>query len=303
MLKLTESRYHRRVFFTGSVAAFLLLLVLRFYALPHFSDTVVPPSDIIAAILDTLLTSLVASVLIATLVIWLTPPVMKTAVMEVIEPRAIEQALQEAAQGTKEWLYRGHSGRHLRAVTLPKLAEAARATNTSRSIAIQILDPTNSKTCQFYAEYRQRLRSAIGDREWTAERVRLELNATIVTAFAWKAKHPALEVAVSLIQTVSLFRVDVSDRLALITKEDRREPALRCDSGTFFYDSYKEDLLLSAQQARPLPRHVRGQTLEAVNVEGVRALLTELGLAGQDLGEDSVREILRLAQAGENPYA
>jgi len=300
--ELFDTGYRRRIFFGSAIAGLVALVSLRFFVLHRFGGQTLPLPNILSSIIDNLLVALIASIAVTALVIWLTPPVMKTAVMEVVEPFRIRETLHQALDRTDEWWYRGHSGRHFRAVTLPQLAADARAGNVSKKVFLLILNPTRSETCSYYALYRQRLRSAKRDKPWTPERVLIELNVTIVVAYAWKAQEPSLDIVVALIDTVSLFRIDLSSRLALITKEEPQEPALRCDEGTFFYKSFREDLLSSLQQARVLPKDINGIPLEQLSIEGVKDLLNKLGLENQNLSDQAISEIITLAKKAENPY-
>jgi hypothetical protein len=250
-----------------------------------------------------LLAAVVAAFGIALILQWIIPPPVKTARMEVVEPFRIRETLQEALIKTNEWWYRGQTGRHFRSMTLPKLASDARNENASKNVYLFILDPTCVETCERYALYRQSIRSAKKDKVWTAERTRMELNATIVSAYSWKAREPLLEVTVGLTPIVPLFRYDFSSRLALITREDPQEPALRCDENTFFYRAFREDLRMSLQQSRILPSNVKFCSLDQTTVENTRELLISLGLGDQDLSDDSVKEIVSLTRRAENPYA
>ena len=303
MPDLLTDKYRRRWFVAASVAALLALLATRFLLLPRiWSLPANTLPQVFDSLLETFITSLAASLMIAAVVSWLTPPMAVTATMEVVEPVAIKHTLEQALLGTDEWWYRGHSGRHFRSVTLPRLATESRAQNLTKRVVIQVLDPRSDQTCEYYAQYRQRLRSAKRGRGWTKERVRAELLATIVSAYAWREKEPGLDITVGLIDSVSLFRVDLSSSLALITKEDPQEPALRCDSGTFFYRSYREDLLMSLQQARTLSAAVRTTLPEQLTTDAVKTLLVALGVASGSVPDTTMSEVLTLVQRAENPY-
>ena len=133
--------------------------------------------------------------------------------------------------------------------------------------------------------------------------MQLELNATIISAYAWQAQEPALDINVALIDTVSLFRIDLSSRLALITKEDPRELALKYNKGSLFYKSYLEDLRMHFRQACQIPKSVQGVPLKNLNIDNVKSLMSVLGLDNQNLSDTQISEIISLAQKAENPYA
>ena len=299
-----SNRYKRRVFFAGAFIACIALIAIRFFIVPYFSGQ--PPANletILNSIVDNLLVALVASIAITLLALWLTSPSVEIAVMKVVEPIQIRETLQEALYHTNEWWYRGQTGRHFRSVTLPKLAEGARSEKVSRSVYLIILDPSDPEICRRYADYRNSLITARKDRSWTAQRVQLELNATIVSAYAWQAEQPLLDVTVALLTTVPLFRIDFSSRLALITREDPQEPALRCDEGTFFYKAYREDLRFSLQQSRQLPRTDKGIPISMLDANSLELLLVAVGLNSQNLDKADLQRIVSLVKRAENPYA
>lgn len=304
MDEFLKTPYHKRIFFGGMVLAIVTLLLIRFLLLPVFGKQAIPSfQEVILSLTDSLLVAVVTTVVGAVVVLWTIPPVMHKSKIEVIDPAQIKQALDTAYGDTELWWYRGNTARHLRSVTLPTLASIARNTNLSKEINIQILDPTNLIACESYAVHRQRLRSATKSKPWTADRVRIELNATIVAAYYFKAQVPSLHITIGLLDKVSIFRIDLSSKLLVMTKEGREEPALRCDSGTFFYNSFREDLVVSYKQSKLLPTMVKLDAFSKLQARHIQQLLKELGLDKQKLSEDDFREILSLVEKQENPYA
>jgi hypothetical protein len=133
--------------------------------------------------------------------------------------------------------------------------------------------------------------------------VRAELLATIVAAYAWRSKEPLLELTVALHRNISLFRVDMSSSLLLITKEDSREPALRCDAGTFFYNAYRQDLRMSRDQADILPDSVLFDHKQKHAKQNVAKLINDLGLETLKLSDSILEDIVKRVEDGTNPYA
>jgi hypothetical protein len=173
--------------------------------------------------------------------------------------------------------------------------------NQRHPIVIQILDPVNVGVCTAYAGYRNRVRSSRGKDEWTIERVRAELLATVILAYVWAREEPLLEITVALKQTLSLFRLDMGTTMLVMTKEDPHEPALRCDSGTFFYRAFKDDFELTLEQARRLPPH-RGLARDDIEESSAIDFLSELGF-DRTLLEPVIADVVALARNPKNPYA
>ena len=304
MDEFLKTKYRRKIFYLISFLLLLVIYLIRFYFLPFYFNSPVPSvKDILNSILDDIMATIFVTVSIASLIFWLTPPVMQQAKMEVIEPIRIKDELKEARNNTKIYWYKGGCGRFTRAVTIPELAAEARASNQHKQIYIQILDVTNKEICQNYSEYRRSLRSANLDQPWSPERVQLELYSTIVAAYCWKTQVPLLEIQVALTNSISLFRLDLSSKTIVITKEDKQEPGLKCDEGTFFYNSYLEELRLSLKQARLLPSKIKGYTIDELNQTNVQKLLTDLGIFNNSLTDDQITIIINLTRKSKNPYA
>jgi hypothetical protein len=299
-----KTKYQKKVFYFVVFLLTLLFLLVKFYLLPFYFKYPIPTTkDILNSILDNLLATVLVTVATGTLIFWLTPPVMKKATMEVIEPIRIKHELKEARTNTKIYWYKGGCGRFTRTVTIPELAAEARASNQHRTIYIQILDVTNLQTCHGYAEYRRSLKSANKLHPWNLEKVQLELYATIIAVYSWKEQVPLLDISIALITSISLFRIDLSSKMVVITKEDKQEPGLKCDNDTFFYNSYLEELRLSFKQAKLLPSHVKGTIVSDLDTANIKDLLDKLGILDKNLTDSKIDMIINLLKKGENPYA
>lgn len=271
--------------------------------IPYFAGKPIEGiTSIVYAIIDNLLVALVTSISITLLLLWFTPPNIESAIMEVVESPRISEILKRGRNRAMEYWYKGNTGRYFRSITLPALAREARLDNSTKNVFLLILDPTKHNACEYYALFRQRLRSAKKENFWSEKRVQCELNATIVSAYAWKAQEPALNIKVALVNVVSLFRIDFSSNLVLITREDERQPALMCETSSLFYKSYREDLVVSFQQARVLSDSVKGTYLQNLNTRSVRDLIFALGLDDQELSDADINNIINIVKKAESPY-
>lgn len=298
--KLLKSNYSRKVFYFISTLFLGSLIIIRFFVFPQF-NVEVGTASIINNILDSLVSTWITTVLIASILFWLTPRVVQESQMDVVEPRQIEELLTLARDSDEYW-YSGNTARYTRTVTLPELARRAEASNFTRRIKIQILDPTNDETLISYVNYRNRVRSGKKD-PWTLDRVRIEILATILYIYLLKKTVPLLEVELGFKNSVSFFRIDLSKKVAVITKEDSREPALKCDSGTFFFNSYLEELRYNLNTSKKLDTTVKGISYDELNnLPVIQDLLNKLGI---DITIDTkmldgIRESILEAK---NPYA
>jgi hypothetical protein len=168
--------------------------------------------------------------------------------------RFLTHDFEQAILDTRLWIYKGGTGTYLRAVTLPGNAENALRHRTRREISIEILDPTNLELCDRYGRMRRSL-DPMPDKTgetWTTERVRNESYATILAAAYHRERHGLLDIQLGLSSTMSLFRYDLSSRYIIITQEDGTAPALEANNGTYFYNSYLNELRFSFEQSRKI---------------------------------------------------
>ena len=129
---------------------------------------------------------------------------------------------------------------------------AARTEGLGRDITICILNPKNDALCAAYATYRRSLKSRDSGPQWTQEVVQEEILATALTALKFQFSEPLLRIRLFFVDHFSAFRLDISDQYVVVTKEDREASALRADAGTYFYDSYKDDVRLTERQSREM---------------------------------------------------
>lgn len=253
MEEILSKKHYRRTFYTIVLLYLLLALSWRFFALPTF-DTNLTLSAVgfVASLLDNLVVSLILAVFIGLFVFWLTPEIVRRSTIEVVEPRQINSLLKAATTSTRSWVYKGACGRYTRATTLPKLAEAARVEGIGRDITICILNPKNDALCAEYATYRRSLKSGKSGIPWTRQVVQEEVLATAVSALKYQFSEPLLRIRVFFVDSFSAFRLDISDQYVVVTKEEKEASALKADAGTYFYDSYKDDVRLTERQALQL---------------------------------------------------
>lgn len=253
MQEILSKRHYRRPFFTIVLVVLAFALLVRFLVLPQYDPSLsLSFSAFLASLLDNLVVSIFITVLIGSFIFWITPDIVKRSQLEILEPKRISPLLKEAAATSKFWIYKGACGRYTRAVTLPLLADAARAEGIGRDITVCILDPRNHRLCAAYATYRKSLRSRT-ETSWSQLVVQEEVLATAVLILKYQFSEPLLRINLFFVNSFSAFRLDISDRHVIVTKEDVGASALKADAGTYFYDSYKDDVRLTERLATQLP--------------------------------------------------
>ncbi|MFG6432692.1 hypothetical protein [Roseateles sp. LYH14W] len=253
MDEILSKQHYRRTFFGVVALVLALALVTRFFVLPYFAPAhALTSAALFGALLDNLVVSLFLAVFLGGFVFWLTPSIVKRSAIDVVAPKQINPLLKSAASATRSWVYKGACGRYTRATTIPKLAEAARTEGIGKDITICILNPKNDDLCAAYATYRRSLKSGNSGKPWTRQVVQEEVLATAVTALRFQFSEPLLRIRVFFVDHFSAFRLDISDQYVVVTKEDKEASALRADSGTYFYDSYKDDVRLTERQSKEM---------------------------------------------------
>lgn len=304
MDEILSKQHYRRTFF-GVVALILIVaLTTRFFVLRYFDPTQsLKLIELFGVLLDNLVVSLFLAVFVGGFIFWLTPSIVRRSEIEIVTPKQINSLLKVAATGTRSWIYKGACGRYTRATTIPYLARAARTEGIGRDITICLLNPKNDSLCAAYATYRRSLKSGNSGTPWNKQIVQREILATAITALMFQFSEPLLRIRVFFVDHFSAFRLDISDRYVVITKEDKLASALRADAGTYFYDSYKDDVRLTERQAKEMQHcgdlEFEGQLDEAKLREIVRyANIFDENI----LPELDISKLLACINAPKDPY-
>jgi hypothetical protein len=281
----------------------LLLVLTRFFIVPWLSGEATPSlADVIDQSLADMLATVVAATVLSAIVVWFTRPSKRPTELTVVHPKDIRPRLKQQLSDARTWWYSGSAGRWNRARVLPELAEKARQTNTSCDVVLSILDPRAEAACLAYAEYRRGVRTG-ADRDWTIEAVRRDLYATIVAAAVFNDEYPLLSVAVNLKKSTSILRVDSSDQGLVITREDPKEPGLVCEAGSYFFDTFRQNMVFERSQGDDLRLEPSGLRFESLDVAATRVLLEKLGFDTPELTDDSaVGAIVDEAKSRDSPY-
>ncbi|WP_158826721.1 hypothetical protein [Mucilaginibacter lacusdianchii] len=223
---------------------------------------------------------------------------------DIVESLRLEEMFDKELAQTDSWHFSGGMGRHTRAKTIPYLDKMAQASNQHKTLKIQLLNPSDNKVCADYALYRGNLRSAKNLKKlWNKDFVRRELLTTILIAAVYKTNNPNFDIAIKLKSTFSTLRIDSSSKTAIITKEDKNEPALVCREGSFLFKSYKEELAQTYRLYTSLDIQLpTNYNLSILNESNVKAILDTLGL-DQNLTHEDYRAICKSVKDNKNPYA
>ncbi|WP_395302997.1 hypothetical protein SIM97_11140 [Pectobacterium zantedeschiae] len=306
MNEILRRKHTRDIFYTAMALFILLSLLLRYGILPHhYPNTASDFGGFLAFFLNGIVTSLLVTIIIGSFMYWIQPKSMNNAKIEIEDQKALKEMFEAAFSSTDIWYYKGGCGRYFRTKTLPEIALAARKKSQSKEVLVVILDPTNYDVCEKHAIYRSGMASQQVEKDkWDLFKVQSELFATIVSTVVTQAQEPLLRLSISLCSHYSSFRIDLSDNYAVITKEDRNAPAIICHKGTYFYKSYKDEVILSLNQSRILKKIKEAKfKISEIDSHHVKNILEELELKCDFLNDDDLNRIAKICQEKDNPYA
>jgi hypothetical protein len=230
-----------------------------------------------------------------------------TAMARVLRGSEVQKAHAEARARTDRWIFKGGTGTYLRAVTLPRCAEAARHDRRAIEFAIEIINPANAGTCERYEHFRRSVSAGpdgTGD-TWYRGRARLESYATILAACWYRQRFRLLDIQVAVTGTVSTFRFDMSSEHLIITQDDARFPALLIPRDKTLFDAYRLELRNSFEQAERVELELADQLAlgDEPAPEELRVLLDVLGLSPRPpLGDEEAAIVIQKALHAKDPY-
>ncbi len=306
MNEILRKRHTRNYFYALMLGVIILILIIRYFVLPVFyPNTAAELGDFLAFLFNGLVTSLLVTILIGSFMYWIQPKSINNAKIEIEDQKSLKEMFEIAFSSSEIWYYKGGCGRYFRTKTLPALAQIAREKSQSKEILVVILDPTDDELCRKHALYRGGMASQqIEKDKWDLSKVQSELFATIVSTIVTQANEPLLRLSISLCPHYSSFRIDLSDSYAVITKEDRNAPAIICHKGTYFYKSYKDEVILSLNQSKILKKIKEAKfKLSEIQDHNVKDILDEIGIMNSSVNQDMLERIAKICRDKDNPYA
>ena len=298
--------HYKKLNYTLLVVVFITILLLRMFVVPELlpSSKDTDWLSISRSVLDALIATVLVTTSVTLAFWWTRPPQSEGGTDAFIQPFEVGQSLRNAAISSREWYYLGQTARYVRSRILPMFADEAKSRNEKRIVRVMLINPQNDTACKYYAEYRSVCRSAdLDSKDWTEGRAKSEVLATVLCCLELKSKNPNLEVGVGFLTYVSLFRIDFSQSLVLITQEDGQEPAIRYYNHSRFYDSYRREIEMAWDQCERLNLANVPQNFDYANLEEVKDALSNSGVNIDVFDEDIINEAVNLAKRKKSPYA
>jgi hypothetical protein len=238
----------RRWYFASLLGGAAVLLLARLLIFPADAQQATWRLTI-GAVLDTLFAAAIASIILGIVIVLLFADD-PAEVLEVVESREIARLIKQEASRARQWDVRARTANYFSNTTLPALREAALDGGWACRVRMQVLDPENDALLAAYARFRSNHPGQVA--AWSVERVRCEIYAALLQVSLCRSEAPRLEVKIGLSPAFWVVSLDLTDRLALLTGQDRGEPALTHRSPSSFYSSWQDDFDASFTECRTL---------------------------------------------------
>ncbi len=294
----------RSIFIFSIGGLVTLLLVIRYFVLPRFEPSLAQGGLPLAAkLLEDVSATIIVTVLVAFFLWWITPSRVRNFGVEIVEPRELPRHFAEALANSNEWRFVGGCGRYFRSAVLQEMTKRARQESTSKSVSAIILNPENDLLCELHARYRAGTKRGQKEGGWTKARVRQELLATIVIAKAVAKRQGLIDLDIFLSDHYSSFRVDISQRCAIETREDPTAPALRSESGSYYFVVLNDEYRIAREQAKPIIKGKGEVECAAVtDLASLKLAIAAVGITNLSLSDLELQAVVDLVLNVSNPY-
>lgn len=232
---ILSSPSQKRTFLLASIAV-LVICTTAILSIAKFA-----PSTPIWTSINSLFISIVASGVFALIsglymyYFFIDPNDLRTQIT--ILPQDIRQTLYGLALRAKEYRIFVRTGRHFRAEILPVLAGQAIKERRPIRLEVVLLDLRDKDICEKYANFRKT--SSFDRSIWSTSYVQIEILATILQLICTSKTHPGLiDIHLFLSKRLSSFRIEGSNDLILVTREDPKDTASRYSSDHREFGAY-----------------------------------------------------------------
>jgi len=273
---------------------FSVLAISRYY-LKHNGD---PLHGFWVSVIDNLSAGVIVTAFAAIFFYIVSPQISVEEELSVIDAWNINPSLRAPLETTKNYYYRGRSGRWIRSKALPEIVKAASRDGARRSVNLILPDPCAPEVMTTYADYRNSLSA---DKSWTKERIRNEILATIIIAAQFSYKNMFVTLSISVVNDFSVLRADLTDSGLILTRENQQLPGWYSSPNSTFYNSYLEDMRMVERRGKFLGFSDHDFSKEKVSKNNIGNILSRLGIDVQ-LEHHEHDHIMAIIDSNENPY-
>jgi hypothetical protein len=243
-----RSQSVRRWYFASLGMALALLLITRFQVIGNPD----PASHLVtfATVLDTLIASVVTSLVVGVAYVKLYPGDAYPE-LEEVRSKDIASRISDSTRRTDEWRVKARTANYFSRVTLWELVDRSLTTGRgSIHIKVLVMDPDSEPLLRTYARYRSNRRA--NSPAWNSQLVRDQVYATILQLVLARSEAPRIDVDLGLSPSLWLLSLDMSNEWAYVTGQDRGDPAIAIHQSSPFYTAYRDDFEASFTDCRKL---------------------------------------------------
>ncbi|GAA4448696.1 hypothetical protein GCM10023189_06950 [Nibrella saemangeumensis] len=275
------------------------MLVIRYGVLPI--EAISNAANVnIESFIDKFITSVFTAVIVGYFLFWIIADEKKKQI-EFTESRSeIEKYLSNSRKTTDSWLFNGGLGRYTKSDTIPKLSEHALKERKTIYINIIVLHPFNISLLNKYIDFRLSVESPNKRAKWTILEAQSEILATIITALYYKKHNQFLNISIKVKDFFTLSRMDISNSLAVITREDPTIPSIILEKDSFMYKHYSEEFQQVSRQSQSLDYTF--SSVEAPTIQEIQKCLSSM-FPQDTICADLLDNIFNKFKTPENPFA
>lgn len=291
-----SSPYARKRFFWG----FVLLGLLCTGGIWLFSSII--PQNTWTEVAKDVLTNILASIVVIVAFYFLyfhfIGPNPGLREMVPLRSQDIQTKLASLTKSARYYYFWGRSGSYFRSTPLIKLAEQARSEKAFTSIHVVLPDPSEPRLIKAYGDI---LKSLGEDNEGNKLLANVLATSTMCAIIGANNKYVQIKVYYS--KFLPAFRVDMSDKGAVLTQDDPAKQGLFFEGGSEFHEMFRttvtNEMLLSREVAWPV------ETFENLELDGsssTAAILAQFGLPLGKAPDDVAKEVALMIEKRSHRY-
>lgn len=299
MDKIFSSKPGRRRFLFTISLIILLLLLVRFHILPLESLTD-SSNENLKSFIEKFITSVFTAVVVGYFLYWIVADEKKKEVQFTESGAEIEKHLANSRKTTGSWLFNGGLGRYTKSDTIPLLSERASKQRQTIFINLIVLNPFNISLVEKYIEFRLSVETKSKRAKWTNSEVQSEILATIITALFYKRHNQFLNISVKVKDFFTLSRMDISDTIAVITREDPTIPSIILEKDSYMYKHYSEEFQQVSRQSMSIDYTF--PNVEVLTIEETQKCLSTL-FPNEKISSGILEAVFNKFKSPENPFS
>ena len=217
--------------------------------------------------------------------------------IETLRPGDISDEIKSLPEDTAFYFLWGRSATYFRAETLHRLNDHARTSRKTIDVTILLPDPQNEKLSEAY----EGMVSVLGETDGKDKLFKNAIATSAACALA-AASNRNLRIHVCLSNFLPSFRIDMSDRGAILTEDDKSLYGLKFSRQSQFFEMFRSMIICEVELSRAVNLNAYDWRKHRTGVEGIpiEALLS-FGFP-----EDKVRqyrdEIFSIIQPKDHRY-